>query len=82
MAVYQWIKALGEEIAQLNRHASYIVELDELHSYVGHKKTIAGSGLLLIDLANVFSMESLEHAVPYPGHDYGRLSRAMIAART
>jgi hypothetical protein len=30
---------------------------------VGHKKTSAGSGLLLIDLANASSMLSLEHAV-------------------
>ncbi len=63
VAVYQWIKALGEEVAQIKRHAAQIVELDELHSYVGHKKTIAGSGLLLIDLANASSMLSLEHEV-------------------
>ena len=63
VAVYQWIKALGEEVAQIKRHAPQIVEIDELHSYVGHKKTIAGSGLLLIDLANASSMLSLEHEV-------------------
>ena len=59
VAVYQWIKALGEEVAQIKRPAAQIVELDELHSYVGHKKTIAGSGLLLIDLGNASSMLSL-----------------------
>ena len=63
VAVYQWIKALEEEVAQLKRHATHIVELDELHSYVGHKKTIAGSGLLVIDLANASSLLSREHAV-------------------
>ena len=61
VAVYQWIKALGEEVAQIKRPAAQIVELDELHSYVGHKKTIAGSGLLMIDLVNASSMLSLEH---------------------
>ena len=60
VAVYQWIKAFGEEAAQIKRPAAQIVELDELHSYVGHKKTTAGSGLLLIDLANASSMLSLE----------------------
>ena len=61
VAVYQWIKALGEAVAQIKRPAAQIVELDELHSYVGHKKTIAGSGLLLIDLGTASSMLSLEH---------------------
>ncbi|AKB27619.1 Mobile element protein [Methanosarcina siciliae T4/M] len=27
-----------------------IVELDEMHTYIGNKKNIAGSGLLLIEL--------------------------------
>ncbi len=61
VAIYQWIKALGEEVAQIKRAAAHIVEMDELHSYVGHKKTIVGSGLLLIDLANASSMLSLAH---------------------
>ncbi len=60
VAVYQWIKALGEDVAQIKRAAAQIVELDEMHSYVGHKKTTVGSGLLLIDLANASSMLSLE----------------------
>ena len=60
VAIYQWIKALGEEVAQMKRPAAQIVELDELHSYVGHKKTTAGSGLLLIELGNASSMLSLE----------------------
>ena len=59
VAIYQWLKALGEEVAQMKRPAAQIVELDELHSYVGHKKTTAGSGLLLIDLGNASSMLSL-----------------------
>jgi transposase-like protein len=59
VAIYHWIKAVGAEVAQLKRPAASIVELDELHSYVGHKKTIAGCGLLLIDLGNGFSMLSL-----------------------
>ena len=49
----------GENLEQTKRPAAQIVELDELHGYVGHKKTTAGSGLLLIDLANASSMLSL-----------------------
>lgn len=59
VAVYQWVKAYGENLEQIKRPTAQIVELDELHSYVGHKKTTAGSGLLLIDLANASSMLSL-----------------------
>jgi len=59
MAIYQWIHALGKEVAQIKRPSAQIVELDELHSSVGHKKTIAGAGLLLIDLGNAYSMLSL-----------------------
>jgi transposase len=59
VAVYQWIRALGAEVAAIKRPAAQVVELDELHSYVGHKKTIAGSGLLLIDLGNASSMLAL-----------------------
>ncbi len=58
VAVYQWIKALGEQVEAIKRPTAQIVELDELHSYVRHKKTTAGSGLLLIDLENAFSMLS------------------------
>ena len=59
VAIYQWIKALGEEVAPIKRTAAQIVEMDALHSYVGHKKTLVGSGLLLIDLGNASSMLSL-----------------------
>jgi transposase len=59
VAVYRWVKAFGEQVEQIKRPAAQIVELEERHSYVGHKKTIAGSGLLLIDLANASSMLAL-----------------------
>ncbi len=59
VAVYQWIKAFGKAAAQIKRPSAHIVEMDDLHSYVGHKKTIVGSGLLLIDLGNASSMLSL-----------------------
>ena len=44
VAIYQWINALGKEVTQIKRHAAQIVDMDELHSYVGIKK-------LLLDLA-------------------------------
>ena len=52
VAVYQWIKSFGEQVEDVkSSKPAKIVEIDELHSYVGYKKTIAGSGLLLIDMA-------------------------------
>ena len=59
VAVYNWIKSFGEQVEVLKQEEATIVEIDEMHSYVGHKKTTAGSGLLLIDLANASSMLSL-----------------------
>ena len=59
VAVYNWIKSFGEQIEAVKQKEATVVEIDEMHSYVGHKKTIAGSGLLLIDLASASSMLSL-----------------------
>ena len=59
VAVYQWVKTFGDNLEQIKRPSARIVELDELQSYVGHKKTSAGAGLLLIDLGNAFSMLAL-----------------------
>ena len=58
--VYQWVKKWGEQ-ADLpqNPDKPAIVELDEMHSYVGSKKTPDGYGLLLIDLVNGISLLSL-----------------------
>jgi len=71
VAVYQWIRAFGERIMQLKASSAQIVEMDEMHSYVGHKKTIAGTGLLLIDLENAFCMLSLAPEVLSPGGNFG-----------
>ncbi|KXK19353.1 MAG: insertion element protein [Candidatus Parvibacillus calidus] len=49
--VYRWIKEWGSKVSlPQNSQPIAVVEIDELHSYVGSKKTIVGYGLLLIDL--------------------------------
>ncbi len=58
VAVYNWIRSFGEQVESLKQKEATIVEMDEMHSYVGNKKTIAGSGLLLIDLGTSLSMLS------------------------
>ena len=51
VAILQWIRAFGEKLEAIKRdHPVEIMELDEMHSYIGCKKTIAGSGLLLIEM--------------------------------
>ena len=42
VSVYRWIRAQGEQTAALQPHKAIdVVEMDELHTYIGHKKTIA-----------------------------------------
>ncbi|AFV24516.1 hypothetical protein Mpsy_3077 [Methanolobus psychrophilus R15] len=51
VSVYNWIKKFGQELEDLkSENEIEIVELDEMHTYIGNKKNIAGSGLLLIGL--------------------------------
>jgi hypothetical protein len=53
VAVYNWIKTYGESIESIRSTAGVdVVELDEIHSYIGSKKTIIGSGWLLIEMAD------------------------------
>ena len=61
--------------AALSASSAQIVERDEMHSYVGHKKAIASSGLLLNDLESVFCMRSLSPEVLPPGGGLGSTSR-------
>ena len=39
-----------------------VVEMDEMHTYIGSKKTIAGSGLLLIEMQKDSSTAKWVHA--------------------
>ncbi|NAW50326.1 IS1 family transposase, partial [Elizabethkingia argentiflava] len=47
-----WIRSFVQEIQTLQCESKEIkvVELDEMHTYIGRKKNTVGSGLLLIDL--------------------------------
>ncbi len=51
---YRWVKQLGKQYQVKTNTDEVIdlVELDEMHSYIGHKKTTAGSGLPSTDTAN------------------------------
>ena len=61
--VYLWVKEWGTKVSLPRRNEPIeYVELDEIHSYVGSKKTTVGYGLLLIDLENGLSLLSVETA--------------------
>jgi transposase-like protein len=45
VSVYRWIRAFGQQAPALASHTAIdVVEIDELHTYIGHKKTIVGHG--------------------------------------
>ena len=60
VSVYQWIKSFGENIEKIkSARQMEVVEIDEMHTYIGSKKTIAGYGLLLIEMAKGSSIAYL-----------------------
>lgn len=74
VSVLKWIRTFGEELGDIkNDQPVEVMELDEMHSYIGHKKIIAGYGLLLIDMAKD---SSTAYLVP------GELSLVKSSGRT
>ena len=72
VAVYNWIKEYGEKLDELRSPEGIeVIEMDEMHTYVGSKKTIAGSGLLLIDMAKDSSIVLLAQEVARPEKSCG-----------
>jgi hypothetical protein len=50
-SVQRWIKKFGQDLEELkSENEISVVERDEMNTYIGNKKNIAGSGLLLIEL--------------------------------
>jgi transposase-like protein len=63
--VYQWVKNWEQQVELPKRNEQIeVVELDEMHSYVGRKKTTDGYGLLLIDMENGLSLLSAATGQP------------------
>jgi hypothetical protein len=48
--VYRWIRKFGEQINMVrNDKPVKVMGLDALHTYIGHKKTTVGFGLVLVE---------------------------------
>jgi len=72
VTVLNWIRSFGEQVASLQSSEPVLfVELDEMHTYVGQKKTIDGYGLLLIDMGNDSSTSLLVTEAPKAGRNSG-----------
>jgi transposase-like protein len=72
VTVYNWIKRYGEKIDELRSPDSIeVVEMDEMHTYIGSKKTTAGYGLLLIDMAKGSSIALLAQEELRLGRGFG-----------
>ena len=60
VTVLNWIRTFGEQIVDLKSPEPILyTEMDEMHTYVGQKKTIDGYGLLLIDMKKNSSISLL-----------------------
>jgi len=50
VSVLNWVRKYGREIDFIrNDNPVELMELEELHTYIGHKKTTDGFGLVLIE---------------------------------
>ena len=51
VSILNWIKEFGEQLPAIRSEESVqVMEMDEMHTYIGSKKTIAGYGFLLIEI--------------------------------
>jgi transposase-like protein len=72
VTVINWVKKYGSELSKIrNPKPVQVMELDEIHSYVGRKKTINGFGLLLIEDRESSLISFLEIEEQKQEKDYG-----------
>ncbi len=74
VSIQNWIKSFGEGVEELkSENGIDIVKLDEMHTYIGNKKNIAGSGLLLIELGKSSSTALLVAEEQKPEKTLGKV---------
>jgi transposase-like protein len=72
VSVMNWVRRYGQQAEELKSDTKIeVMEIDEMHSYIGSKKTISGSGLLLIDMENDSSTSYWVKGTGLPAKDYG-----------
>jgi len=74
VTILKWIRAFGEQLTKVKAERSVrVMEIDEMHSYIGSKKTIAGYGLLLIEMKENSSTAYLVPGELQLGKSFGTL---------
>ncbi len=76
VSILNWIRQFGEQVKNIQSNEPVsVTEIDEMHTYIGTKKTINGYGLLLIDMKRDSSTSLLAtEALPRVG-DFGLISK-------
>ena len=73
VSVQNWIKKYGKDLEDLkSENEISVVELNEMHTYIGNKKNIAGPGLLLIELGKSSSTALLVAEERKPDNNSGK----------
>lgn len=73
VSVIRWIKQYGSQLTEIkNEPPVDIIEIDEMHSYIGSKKTVVGYGLQLIEQADGTLISLLGTEVRKQVKDYGK----------
>ncbi|MFH1004824.1 MAG: IS1 family transposase [Bacteroidota bacterium] len=76
VTVLNWIKSFGKNIDDIRNNEDIdVVEIDEMHTYIGSKKTIAGYGLLLIEMGTSSSTAKLARGGQRQEKNFGIKSR-------
>ena len=72
VSVMNWIRAFGKAAESIRSEKEIVMmEIDEMHSYIGSKKTISGYGLLLIDMENDSSTSFWVKGTEQPSENFG-----------
>ncbi len=73
VTVLNWVRAFGEKVNEIRSEENIeVVEIDEMHTYIGSKKTTVGSGLLLIEMGNNSSIVKLVQGEPKQAKNFGQ----------
>ena len=74
-----WIKSLGSKLYPVRSDTEIeVIEMDEIHSYIGNKKTTVGYGLLLIDMGKDSSISLLAIYHRKQENNYGKASKTKM----
>jgi len=83
VTVYNWIKSYGASLEKIRSSAeATVVELDEMHTYIGSKKTTVGFGLLLIEMGKNLSTAKLAHVEQRQAKNFGSASNQTQSSRS